>query len=301
MKKGPSKTVSNVNTAQRKEFAFASKEGLIIVSLILFSIYAFWYKIFEYYYFEKSLTWLIIFPVYSIIVTITILILLITGLLVLWKDRRYIFIHEKFGAGVFLIGILIILTVPIGWINGTFEHVKDIGIYAPNVFPIIVIGSGLCILGSLILARTGGFFIVWLIGITIYLIRSFYAGFSIFIGNSIFGDYDELIGSIVIFVVVISFILFLYHDLKFFYLTRVIKKGNKLRKEKKYSAALKCFNKAIRIYPLFTTAWNNMGNVYYNQGKTAEAVKCYQKALYFNPDYKNAKKNLKVVAGKTQR
>ncbi|WP_455391905.1 tetratricopeptide repeat protein [[Eubacterium] cellulosolvens] len=300
MKKGTPRSSPDDGQARRHEFAFASKEGLIIVSLILFGIYAFWYKIFEIYYFGKSLTWPIIMIAYSLIVTITLVVLVITGFFVLWKDWRYLIIHEGYGAGVFLIGALILLVVPLCWTWGFLEYFEDQGIFASNSIIFVILGGSLCVLGTLILARTGGFFIAWLIGVSIYLIMSFHEGFSIFIYNEFFGVYDDTIGAIGVVLVATSFILFLYHDLKFFYLSRVIKRGNKYRRQKQYKDAIRCFNRALRIYPLFTTAWNNMGNVYYNQGKTDEAIKCYKKALYFNPEYINAKRNLAVIARKTK-
>jgi tetratricopeptide (TPR) repeat protein len=295
MAKGSIETDSEDEKSKSHEFAFASKEGLIIVSLILFAIYAFWYTIFEYYFHEEFLTWTIIMMAFSLIVTFTLIVLFITGIFVLWKDKRYIFIHEKYGSGVFLIGALILLAVPLAWTADIIEHQ---GAFAQNSIIFMIVGGSLCILGSLILARTGGFFIVWMIGVGIYMIMSFHEGFQIFIYNEFFGRYDDTVGAIGVFTVATSFILFLYHDLKFFYLTRVIKRGNKFRREKKYKDAIKCFNRALRIYPLFTTAWNNKGNVYYNQGKPNEAIICYKKALEFNPDYTNAKKNLEVVAKK---
>ena len=96
----------NKKTLKFKEFQFASKEGLIIVSMILFSIYAFWYEIFHYYYRKEIITWIFIFWVYSLIIFVTMIILLITGVFVFWKDHRYIFLHEKFGGVIFIIGIL---------------------------------------------------------------------------------------------------------------------------------------------------------------------------------------------------
>ena len=125
---------------------------------------------------------------------------------------------------------------------------------------------------------------------------SFHEAFRFFFWTNFFGPFDNFVGAIGVYIVVTSFILFLYHDLKFFFLSKIVKQGNKYRKEKKYSQALKCFNKTLKIYPLFTTAWNNMGNVYYNQGKPNEAIKCYQKALDINPNYGNAKKNIAVVS-----
>jgi tetratricopeptide (TPR) repeat protein len=287
------KTVSHTN---RKDFAFASKEGLIIVSLILFGIYAFWYKIFEFYYYNK-LTWLIIFPTFSLIVLITMTILLITGIFVFWKDRKYLIVHEKFGGIIFLIGTLFLFLLPVSW---AVELLSYEGALGSNTIIFMIMGLSLCIVGSLILARTGGFFSVWIIGILIYMIIPLNGLFGI-VPSEYFGPIDDFLSTIGIFIVLTSFILFLYHDLKFIYLSRIIKKGNKYRKEKQYKSAIICFNKALKIYPLFTTAWNNMGNVYFNQGKPEQAIKCYKKALSFNPEYSNAKKNLNVIEKKMKK
>ncbi len=276
----------------KKEFQFASKEGLIIISLILFSIYAFWYKIFEFYYYEK-LTWIVIFWSFSLIMFITMLILLITGVFVFWKDRKYLLVHEKNGALMFLVGAITLFIIPVAWAGNVLEYQGSFG-NSSTIF--IIVGIILCILGALVLAWTGGFFSVWMIGVAIYLVMSFHESFYIWVWTGFFGPYDDFVGAIGFYVVLTSFILFLYHDLKFFFLSRIIKKGNKYRKEKNFKAALKCFNRALKIYPLFTTAWNNMGNVYYNQGKSDEAIKCYQKALDINPAYINAKKNLTVIS-----
>jgi tetratricopeptide (TPR) repeat protein len=224
-------------------------------------------------------------------------VLFITGLYVFWTDRQYLLVHEKFGGGVFLIGALILLAIPLAWTWDVMEYQEELG-FSSVLF--VILGASLCVLGSLILARTGGFFTVWLIGVGIYLIMSFHEGFFFIVWTGFFGPYDNFVGAIGVYVVVTSFLLFLYHDLKFFYLTRIIKKGNKFRREKNYQSALKCFNKALWIYPMFTTAWNNMGNVYFNQGKSDMAIKCYKKALLINPNYNNARRNLEVVGKKTK-
>ena len=296
MKSDSSEDITAVSHTNRKDFAFASKEGLIIVSLILFGIYAFWYKIFEFYYYNK-LTWLIIYPTFSFIVLITMTILLITGIFVFWKDRRYLIIHEKIGGTIFIIGTLILFLLPVSWVMGQLSYE---GSFEINNLIIMIVGLILCIIGSLILARTGGFFSVWIIGILIYIIIPLNGLIGI-VPSEYFGPIDDFLSSIGIYIVLTSFILFLYHDLKFIYLSRIIKKGNKYRKEKQYKSAIRCFNKALKVYPLFTTAWNNMGNVYFNQGKPEQAIKCYKKALYFNPEYSNAKKNLNVVEKKLKK
>ena len=118
----PESQLKTTTNNKPREFRFASKEGLIIVSLILFAIYAFWYKIFEIYYSDNFIRWIIIFIAYSIVVFITMVILLITGIFVFWKDRRYIIAHEKTGAIIFLLGTLILLSVPIAWTNGLIEY-----------------------------------------------------------------------------------------------------------------------------------------------------------------------------------
>jgi tetratricopeptide (TPR) repeat protein len=134
-----------------------------------------------------------------------------------------------------------------------------------------------------------------MIGVLVYLLIPFNVLFGIF-PSEYFGHIDNFLGSIGIYIVVTSFILFLYHDLKFFYLSKIVKQGNKYRKEKQYEKAIKCFNKTLKIYPFFTTAWNNIGNVYFNQGQIEKAVKSYKRALSINPNYYNAKKNLDVVS-----
>lgn len=296
MAKDPQKDENSMNADKGKEFRFASKEGLIIVSLVLFIVYAFWYKIFEFYYSKDFIKWIFIFTAYSLVVFITMSVLLLTGIYVFLKDRKYIITHEKLGAPIFIIGTFILLIIPLGW---SFKFIDYQGVLALNSIVIIVIGAVICVIGALILARTGGFFSVWIIGIIIYLIIPLNALIGIFPSQNL-GFVDDFFSSIGIYVVVTSFLLFLYHDLKFLYLTRIIKKGNTFRREKKYKEALRCFNRTLKIYPLFTTAWNNMGNVYFNLGKPNDAIKCYKRALTINPNYQNARKNLAVVAKKAR-
>ena len=234
---------------------------------------------------------------FSLVIFVTMVILLIMGLFVFIKDRKYLIIHEKQGAVVFIIGSLILIIIPFAW---TFNIIDYQSYLAPNSIIFLFIGIALCVIGSVWLARTGGFFSVWLIGVTIYLIMSFHEGFKFIIWTGFFGRYDNFVGNIGIYVVITSFILFIYHDLKFYYLSRIIKKGNAYRKKKNYTQAIKCFRRSLRVYPLFTTAWNNMGNVYYNQGNPEDAIKCYNKALTINPNYTNAQKNLNVVTKKSK-
>jgi tetratricopeptide (TPR) repeat protein len=295
MAKEPIKDVRSENNSNPNEFRFATKEGLIIVSLILFGIYALWYYYFEAYYSENRLSWLFIFAAYSLVVFITMLILFITGFFVFWKDRKYIIIHERLGGLIFIIGALMFFLVPLGW---AYRFIDFEGVFASNTIPFIGIGIIFCVLGSILLARNGGFFTVWMIGILIYLLIPFNVLFGIF-PSEYYGHIDNFLGSIGIYIVITSFILFLYHDLKFFYLSKIVKQGNKFRKEKQYEKAIKCFNKTLKIYPFFTTAWNNIGNVYFNQGNIEKAKRSYKRALRINPNYINAKRNLEVVSKRT--
>ena len=291
-------TSKSSNRYQLKEFQFASKEGLIIVSLILFLVYAFWYTIFDHYYSDDIIRWLFIFTAYSIVIFITMSILFILGFYVFWKDHRYIITHEKLGGPIFLIGALILLSIPLAWSFGFIDYE---GAFALNTSIFLYLGAIFCIIGSILLARTGGFFSVWMIGVFIYLIMSFHEVFKFVIWTGDFGPYDNFVGTVGTYIVITSFVLFVYHDLKFFFLSRIIKKGNRYRREKNYNRAIKCFNKTLKIYPLFTTALNNMGNVYFNLGQPSEAIKYYQRALNINPDYINAQRNLEVISKKIRK
>ena len=68
----------------------------------------------------------------------------------------------------------------------------------------------------------------------------------------------------------------------------LIGEGIYLYKQKKYSEAVDCFDKAIKINPLYYTAWCNKGVALDKLGKYSEAVDCFDKAIKINPIYYKA-------------
>lgn len=60
--------------------------------------------------------------------------------------------------------------------------------------------------------------------------------------------------------------------------------GIELMKSEKYEKALKTFNKAIGIDPIFAFAWDNIGLCYRKMGEYDKAIEAYTKSLEIDPD-----------------
>jgi tetratricopeptide (TPR) repeat protein len=142
--------------------------------------------------------------------------------------------------------------------------------------------------------RTGGFVGACLGGIVINMVV---AGFYMFEQPSEiqYNSNTSLYINLSIVYFIISFLLLGYHDLKFFYLAKLMRDEKSLRSKKQFQKALGYCDKAIKIYPYFVPAWNNKGNVLVNLGKKKDAIQCYKKALKLNPNYIPAKRNLRMM------
>jgi len=65
-------------------------------------------------------------------------------------------------------------------------------------------------------------------------------------------------------------------------------KGTALVEQGNYSKAIECYDKAIKIDPNFSDAWNSKGNAFYKQGEYSKAIECYGKAIKINPKFVHA-------------
>jgi len=262
--------------ARLKEISWASKEGIIIFSMILTGILALGYYGFEPFW-EQN------FRLYAGIMVIVMGIFFLIGLLLL-ISTPHVVRHEMQGFSIFLVGGLILFAIPAG------EAFKTS--YVSSWFVIMFVGLLICIFGAFISARTGGFFSIWMLGSAFTLIMAGHEAFHWVIFTGHFGPYDTTLWWVSIMTIVVSFILFVYHQLKFYYLLKLIKDGKELRKKKMYEKALKKVDRALAIYPYFTTAWNNKGNIMVNLKRYQEAMKCYDKCFEINPNYPHVKKNM---------
>jgi hypothetical protein len=216
-------------------------------------------------------------------------VLSIVGLLLLFMDMKRFFRHELFGFVIGIVAAFVLLIYPAA-------PVLDIEIGST----ILIVGMILAIISGVFLARLGGYFAPCIIGLGCQIA---FAGYYTMWNPdaSIIEERAFTASNIGVGFLILSFILMIYQDLKFYYLTNLIKNANRLRKEKKYEEALRICDKALTIYPYFVTALNNKGNILFNLKKPKEAIEYYTKAIDINPAYKQAQNNLEVVQRKMGR
>ena len=72
-------------------------------------------------------------------------------------------------------------------------------------------------------------------------------------------------------------------------------KGNIQKKSRRYSEAVKSFEKSIELNPSFSEAYNNLGNTKKILNQQEQAIECFKKAINFKPDNFQALFNLSSI------
>lgn len=60
--------------------------------------------------------------------------------------------------------------------------------------------------------------------------------------------------------------------------------------QEQYDLAIRNYKEAIKLFPEYTTALNNLGNVYEKKQLVTQAIEAYENALKYEPNNYNAKK-----------
>lgn len=60
--------------------------------------------------------------------------------------------------------------------------------------------------------------------------------------------------------------------------------------QEQYDIAIRKYKEALKLYPEYVIALNNLGNVYEKKQLIAQAVEVYETALQYDPDNKTAKR-----------
>lgn len=226
---------------------------------------------------------------YTTSVVVVSAIFAILGLLLMIIELRRFLRHEMLGFILTIAAAIIMLLYPAA-------PALDISM-GPSV---MYAGAIIAIVAGILLARFGGYLSPAVVGLGCQVV---FAGYYPMMSPdaTIIDNRAFVASNIGVGLLVMSFALMIYQDLKFYYLTNLIKNANRLRKEKKYTEALAQCDKALIIYPYFVTALNNKGNILFNLKKPNEAIEYYSKAIDINPSYKQAQSNLEVVKRKIGR
>ncbi len=62
--------------------------------------------------------------------------------------------------------------------------------------------------------------------------------------------------------------------------------------QEQYDIAIRQYKEALKLYPEYVIAFNNLGNVYEKKQMIVKAVEVYQEALQYDPENKTAKQRV---------
>ena len=239
------------------------------------------------------------FTMFSAIVFIVFLVLTVLGALVIYKSGTSAIKREQKGFTAFAIGAILLFLVPflssLEVIGGGEEFLSSIHLI------LLVLGILICVVGMFFLAREGGYFSIWLFGTVFLTIFGGHEAFKFIIYTGTYGQVDRFLMIEGIGILLASFMLYIYAELKFVFLAYKIEEAQRLNDEKKYKAALEVLEKVLAIYPNYSTAWNNKGNIHYRMKEYEEARDCYDRVAYLDPEYPHTENNMKQVMKKLKR
>ncbi len=65
--------------------------------------------------------------------------------------------------------------------------------------------------------------------------------------------------------------------------------------QEQYDLAIRQYKEALKLYPEYVTALNNLGNVYDRKQMTAKALETYEQALQYDPNNTTAKRRVESL------
>lgn len=282
-----------------------SREGIVLASIIIFVVMMLFYylpqtnKIWEH---GSNLR------IYSLVLLVIYVVLIALGLFSVY-NTYFIWMKMKIGKydkflgflrnedwvranGVFILGSLFLLFVPVGTSLGILPGGHDY--FGPAHITFLIIGVLICVLGVIWIAREGGYFSIWFIGAGFYSLVGLH-GFLMLGSDTQLGPIDATLSFMALGILISSLLLYIYHELKFIYLSGLVDEALELNEQKDYRGSIKKLNEALKIYPNYTTALNNKGNVLYRIKDYEGAREHYIKAIESNPSYIKAKSNLRMA------
>ncbi len=239
------------------------------------------------------------FTMFSAGIFVVFLALTTLGAIVIFKSGMQALKNEQKGFTAFAIGAILLFLVPflssLDILPGGEEFM------GPIHMVVLILGIIICVVGMVFIARFGGFFSIWIFGTLFLTIFGFHEAFKVIIYTGNFGHIDRFLMYEGIGILLASFILYIYSELKFVFLAYKVEQAQALNNEKKYEAALEILTQVLQIYPNYSTALNNKGNIYYRMKKYEEAKECYDKVAYFDPGYPHTDSNMKLVDKKLKK
>jgi len=232
------------------------------------------------------------FRVYGGILFIVFLILGVLGAFMVFRRGPEILKVEAKGFIPFAIGSFLLFLIPVGSGIGMLPGGSDF--LGPIHIIILILGIIICLAGMVMLARDGEFFTAWFPGAGFILIFGGHNALGFFSATA-FGSMDAFLVGEALGLLIASFLLYAYYELKFIYLAYLVDEALEFNEAKAYEKAVELLDKALLIYPQYKTALNNKGNVLYRMKEYNLARECYLRVVDVDPYYGKAKSNLKLA------
>lgn len=271
-----------------------TKERLVTASIIIFIIMVllFYLPPLNDYWMEEDGN----FTLFTAGVFVLFLVLTVLGGIVIYKSGLQALKMEQKGFTIFAVGAILLFTVP--FLSGLEILPTGQDFMGPIHIILLLIGIVICLIGMFMMARFGGFFSIWIFGTLFLTVLGFHEAFNVVIYTGTFGPVDRFLMYEGCGILLASFILYIYSELKFVYLAYKIEEAQGYNDEKEYERAIEVLKHVLTIYPNYPTALNNMGNIYYRMKLYDEAADCYDKVSFINPEYPHTENNMKMVAKK---
>jgi tetratricopeptide (TPR) repeat protein len=268
-----------------------SKEGIVISSVIVFFLLLILYFIgpLNDYWTSGDNE----FRNYALILFVVFLLFTAAGIYLLVTTKLWILKWEARGFGIFLIGSILLFIIPFG--NATEILPGGMEMFGAIQVILLIIGILICLVGALLLARDGGFFSIWFLGVVFMLVLGGHEAFRIIIYTGDYGPIDTFLRYEALGILLTSFVLFVVFEVKNLYIFYLFDEALEHKRDNDLEMAVEILDKALRLAPRHTTALNNKGNILYKLKEFEGARECYQGALDANPDYHKAEDNLRVV------
>ncbi len=195
-----------------------------------------------------------------------------------WEAERFF---------IFFIGVLLMVFIPVHETMGVWETTYESLPWHPLNTALLVISASITMFGIYLLRERTGYFGVWLFGIMVLFLIPLHEFFD-FIETHSYEPYDQSVGMIGAFLLIVSYMIFFYRYRQYVSMSDHIYYGNQLYEEGDWLDAkieyIKAYWLLERMGSLldYEAIWGNMANIFGREGRFELALAYIEIGLDIN-------------------